>query len=122
METTTKSTSPQCGNCPQPMTSTAASTDLIYQLEDRPPLRKTLFAAIQHLLAIFVALITPSLNIAGALQLDIQTTGYLISMSLFASGSEHLQRIQPSRSLQVWPHVRRRIYHRHGTGVCHHFH
>lgn len=102
--------------------ATAASTDLIYQLEDRPPLRETLFAAIQHLLAIFVALITPSLIIAGALQLDVQTTGYLVSMSLFASGSEHLQRIQPSRPLQVWPHVRRRIYHRHGTGVCHHFH
>ena len=28
---------------------------LIYGLEDRPPLKDTLFAALQHLLAIFVA-------------------------------------------------------------------
>ncbi len=61
-------------------------TDLIYQLEDRPPLKDTLFAAIQHLLAIFVAIITPPFIIAGALNLDLETTGYLISMSLLASG------------------------------------
>lgn len=59
---------------------------LIYGLEDRPPLRDTLFAAIQHLLAIFVAIITPPLIIAGALNLDLETTGFLVSMSLFASG------------------------------------
>lgn len=59
---------------------------LIYGLEDRPPLRDTLFAAIQHLLAIFVAIITPPLIIAGALKLDLETTGFLVSMSLFASG------------------------------------
>ena len=33
--------------------------DLIYGLEDRPPVKDTLFAALQHLLAIFVAIITP---------------------------------------------------------------
>ena len=40
---------------------------LIYGLEDRPPLKDTLFAALQHLLAIFVAIITPPLIVAGAL-------------------------------------------------------
>ena len=59
---------------------------LIYGLEDRPPLRDALFAALQHLLAIFVAIITPPLIIAGALNLDLQTTGFLVSMSLFVSG------------------------------------
>lgn len=59
---------------------------LIYGLEDRPPLRDALFAALQHLLAIFVAIITPPLIIAGALNLDLETTGFLVSMSLFVSG------------------------------------
>ncbi len=62
------------------------TSELIYKLEDRPPLRDALFAAFQHLLAIFVAIITPPLIIAGALKLDLETTGYLISMSLLASG------------------------------------
>lgn len=61
-------------------------TDLIYGIDDRPPLKETLFAAIQHLLAIFVAIITPPLIIAGALKLDMETTGFLVSMALFASG------------------------------------
>lgn len=60
--------------------------ELIYGLEDRPPLRDTLFAALQHLLAIFVAIITPPLIIAGALNLDLETTGFLVSMALFVSG------------------------------------
>lgn len=64
----------------------AAQKDLIYGLNDRPPLRETLFAAMQHLLAIFVAIITPPLIIASALRFDIETTGYLVSMSLFVSG------------------------------------
>ena len=59
---------------------------MIYGLEARPPLRDTLFAALQHLLAIFVAIITPPLIIAGALKLDLETTGFLVSMSLFVSG------------------------------------
>lgn len=61
-------------------------TELIYGLNDRPPLREAIFAALQHLLAIFVAIITPPLIIAGALKLDIETTSFLVSMALFASG------------------------------------
>ena len=64
----------------------AQSAGLIYGLNDRPPLKDTVFAALQHLLAIFVAIITPPLIIAGALKLDLETTGFLVSMALFASG------------------------------------
>ena len=62
------------------------SKELIYGLNDRPPLRETLFAAVQHLLAIFVAIITPPLIISSALMFDLETTGFLVSMSLFVSG------------------------------------
>ena len=68
------------------MTGEDKPKGLIYGLEDRPPLRDTLFAALQHLLAVFVAIITPPLIIAGALKLDLETTGFLVSMSLFVSG------------------------------------
>lgn len=62
------------------------SKELIYGLNDRPPLRETLFVALQHLLAIFVAIITPPLIISSELKFDLETTGFLISMSLFVSG------------------------------------
>ena len=67
-------------------TSPTPDTGLIYGLNDRPPFKEAFFAALQHLLAIFVAIITPPLIIAGALKLDAETTGYLVSMALFASG------------------------------------
>ena len=63
-----------------------ANSGLIYGVNERPPLRDILFAAFQHLLAIFVAIITPPLIIAKALNLDITVTGFLVSMSLFVSG------------------------------------
>jgi xanthine permease XanP len=61
------------------------TSELIYRLEDRPPLPQTLFAAFQHLLAMFVAVITPALLICQALGLPAQDTQHIISMSLFAS-------------------------------------
>lgn len=60
--------------------------DLIYKIEDKPSFKDAVFAAFQHLLAIFVAIITPPLIIAGALNLDLETTSFLVSMALFASG------------------------------------
>lgn len=64
----------------------AAPKLLIYGLNDRPPFREAAFAALQHLLAIFVAIITPALIISSALKFDVQTTGYMVSMSLLTSG------------------------------------
>lgn len=61
-------------------------TDLIYQIEDKPPFRESVFAALQHLLAIFVAIITPPLIISKALNFSAETTGFLVSMALLASG------------------------------------
>lgn len=67
-------------------TGNNSNLGLIYGVDDRPPFRDALFAAIQHLLAIFVAIITPALIISKALSLDIARTGFLVSMSLFVSG------------------------------------
>lgn len=71
-----------------------SNSELIYHLEDRPPLPQTLFAAFQHLLAMFVAVITPALLICQALELPTQDTQHIISMSLFASGVASLIQIK----------------------------
>ncbi len=68
------------------MEQEGAGGDIIYGLDDRPPIVETIFAALQHLLAIFVPIITPTLIISGALKLDLKTSSYLISMALFISG------------------------------------
>ncbi|ORP12450.1 xanthine permease XanP [Vibrio cholerae] len=65
---------------------TSRKADLVYQLNDRPPLPQTLFAALQHLLAMFVAVITPSLIICQSLGVPADQTNTIVSMSLFASG------------------------------------
>lgn len=61
-------------------------TDLIYQIEDNPPFKEAVFAGLQHLLAIFIAIITPPLIISQALNFTVETTGFLVSMALLASG------------------------------------
>ncbi|WP_022849640.1 uracil-xanthine permease family protein [Limisalsivibrio acetivorans] len=60
--------------------------EIIYGLEDRPPVGESIYAAIQHLLAIIVGIMTPPLIIGNVLGLEPQTKAYLISMSLFVSG------------------------------------
>jgi xanthine permease XanP len=64
----------------------AGGSELLYGLDDKPPLRETLFVALQHVFAVFVGIITPPLIICNALKLDRVGTVYLVSMSLFVSG------------------------------------
>lgn len=78
----------------KPSVTAPTKSELIYRLEDRPPLPQTLFAACQHLLAMFVAVITPALLICQALGLPAQDTQHIISMSLFASGLASILQIK----------------------------
>ena len=64
----------------------ARNSGLIYGIEDKPPFFEALFAAIQHLLAIFVGIITPPIIICGALGTSGEVKAFMISMALFASG------------------------------------
>ena len=63
-----------------------AGSDLIFELEDLPPFHQALVGAITHLLAIFVPMVTPALIVGAALQLSAETTAYLVSMAMIASG------------------------------------
>ncbi|MFB9216324.1 uracil-xanthine permease family protein [Vibrio sinaloensis] len=60
-------------------------SDLIYALDDRPEPKAATWAAIQHVLASFVGIITPTLIIGSALGLA-EHVPYLISMALMVSG------------------------------------
>lgn len=88
------SMSTQSAELDAPQQTTTRPSELIYRLEDRPPLAQTLFAACQHLLAMFVAVITPGLLICQALGLPAADTQRIISMSLFASGLASLLQIK----------------------------
>ena len=68
------------------LTSEVASPDLIYGLDDKPPLRSSIFAALQHVLAVFVGIVTPPLIFAKALKLNASDEGLLVSMALLISG------------------------------------
>ncbi|WP_314342545.1 nucleobase:cation symporter-2 family protein [Simonsiella muelleri] len=63
-----------------------SSTDLVYQLEDKPPFTNCLVSAVTHLLAIFVPMITPALIVGNVLKLPVEMTAYLVSMAMVASG------------------------------------
>ena len=64
----------------------SAGTDLIYGLDDKPPLQQSIFVAIQHVLAVFVGIVTPPLIIAKSLGVSTQDSVFLVSMALFISG------------------------------------
>lgn len=67
-------------------TTVEYNTGLLYGLTDRPPFGEAAFVALQHVLASFVGIITPPLLICAALGVNPTDTGFIISMSLFASG------------------------------------
>ncbi|MDO6462451.1 nucleobase:cation symporter-2 family protein [Granulosicoccaceae sp. 1_MG-2023] len=59
---------------------------IIYGLDDRPPVAASFFAALQHVLASLVGIVTPPIIISNALGLDVSDASYIISMTLFVSG------------------------------------
>ena len=64
----------------------AIKASLIYGLHDRPPLGEAIFAALQHLMAIVVSIMTPALIICSVLGINAADTSYIVSMSLLVSG------------------------------------
>jgi xanthine permease XanP len=63
-----------------------SQSSLLYRLTDRLPVRTVFLVAIQHVLAMFVGVITVPLLVAQSLKLPPEETGYLVSMGLVASG------------------------------------
>jgi xanthine permease XanP len=61
------------------------NTEIIFGLDETPPFAQSLTASIQHVLASFVGIITPTLVIGSSLGLHSEIP-YLISMALIISG------------------------------------
>ncbi|MFC3123176.1 nucleobase:cation symporter-2 family protein [Agaribacter flavus] len=61
------------------------NSEILFALHDKPNIQQSLTSALQHILACFVGIITPTLIIGSALGLTAEIP-YLISMALFISG------------------------------------
>ncbi|MCG8708021.1 purine permease [Brenneria sp. 4F2] len=68
------------------LSETETGADLIYALEDKPSLLQTLMSALTHLFAILVPMVAPALIVGGALGLSNDSTAYMVSMAMIASG------------------------------------
>jgi len=79
------------------------SSELLCGLDERPALPDTLLVALQHVLAMFVGIITPPLIIGGVLKLSAGDTAYLVSMSLFVSGLATVIQTSPAASARWDP-------------------
>jgi len=66
--------------------SQSPRSELLYGPQDRPRPLPALLAAIQHLLAIIVPIVTPGLLICQALGVSPRDTNLIVSMSLVISG------------------------------------
>jgi xanthine permease XanP/xanthine permease XanQ len=64
----------------------SSGSDLIFELDQKPPFIQTLTGALTHLFAILVPMVAPALIVAGALGLSSNTTAYMVSMAMIASG------------------------------------
>ena len=65
---------------------TTTPSDLIYGLNDKPKPIVAFFAALQHLLAILVPIVTPGFLICKALGVSEADTNLILAMSLVISG------------------------------------
>lgn len=61
------------------------NNEILYGLHDKPKISHCITAAIQHVMACFIGIITPTLIIGNALDLQAEIP-YLISMALMVSG------------------------------------
>jgi NCS2 family nucleobase:cation symporter-2 len=74
---------------------TEAKIENIYQLDGRVPLGKAIPFGLQHVLAMFVANLTPIIIVAGAVKLDSVQTAMLIQNAMFVAGIASLIQLYP---------------------------
>ncbi|WP_162011635.1 nucleobase:cation symporter-2 family protein [Streptococcus sp. S784/96/1] len=70
--------------------------DMLYKIEDHPPLGVSVVLALQHILAAFAGIIAVPLVVAGAIGLSVEDTAVMVSATIFVAG---LTTILQSRGL-----------------------
>lgn len=71
------------------------ATIVVYDIDDRPPLREAVPLAFQHLVAMLLGNITPPLLVAGALGLAFGDTAFLLQMVFVMAGVATLVQAYP---------------------------
>src|SRR6478735_7030070 len=71
---------------PPPRAAEPPHSELVLGLEDKPGAVVGILAALQHLLAIIVPIVTPGLLICQSLGVSARDTNLIVSMSLVVSG------------------------------------
>ncbi|MGV3060586.1 nucleobase:cation symporter-2 family protein [Streptococcus hyovaginalis] len=59
---------------------------MLYQIDDKPPVGVSIVLALQHILAAFAGIIAVPLVVAGALNLSVEETSMMVSASIFVAG------------------------------------
>jgi len=63
-----------------------SGADILYKIDDKPPLSTSIILAFQHIMAAFGGIVAVPLVIGGVLELPVSDMAYLVSCALFAAG------------------------------------
>lgn len=63
-----------------------SGADILYKIDDKPPLGTSIILAFQHIMAAFGGIVAVPLVIGGVLELPVSDMAYLVSCALFAAG------------------------------------
>lgn len=66
--------------------STNHPEEMLYKIDDKPPIAVSFILALQHILAAFAGIIAVPLVVAGALKLSVEDTSIMVSASIFVAG------------------------------------
>ena len=61
-------------------------TQLLYRIEDKPPILIAILLGFQHIIAAFGGIVAVPLVLGGALGLSVQDNAFLVSAAIFAAG------------------------------------
>lgn len=62
------------------------TTEILYKIDDRPPIHTSIILALQHIMAAFGGIVAVPLVIGGVLKLEVQDMAFLVSAALFCAG------------------------------------
>ncbi|WP_137285674.1 uracil-xanthine permease family protein [Halorussus salinisoli] len=77
------------------MADSDSSVDIVYGIDDEPPMRESIPLGLQHILAMILPNIAPPLIIAGAVGLATGQTTFLVQMALLFAGIATIVQAMP---------------------------
>ncbi|MCT4660827.1 MAG: purine permease [Tissierellales bacterium] len=68
------------------VSSSSSSSEILYKIDDKPPLKIAVLLGIQHIMAAFGGIVAVPLIVGGALGLPLEDVAFLVSSALLAAG------------------------------------